>query len=61
MIPAEVCGPVASMLGIKVIPLTDAWALRRFAVCFQTYAALQPPARRLVDHLVERAAAAGPP
>ena len=60
-IPAEVGGPVAAMLGIKVIPLTDAWAQRRFAVCFQTFEALQPPARRLVDHLVERAAAAGPP
>jgi len=61
VVPVEVCGPVALMLGIEVIPLTDAWALRRFAVCFQTYAGLQPPARRLVDHLVERAAAAGPP
>ena len=45
----------------KVIPAHRRVALRRFAVCFQTYAALQPPARRLVDHLVERAAAAGPP
>ena len=60
VVPLEVCGPVAAMLGIEVIPLSDAWALRRFAVCFQSYAALQPPARRLVDHLAERAAAAGP-
>ena len=61
VVPVEVCGPVAAMLGIEVIPLTDAWALRRFVVCFQSYAALQPPARHLVDHLVERAAAAESP
>jgi len=61
VVPVEVCGPVAAMLGIEVIPLTDAWALRRFVVCFQSYAALQPPARHLIDHLVERAAAAESP
>ena len=44
------------MLGIQVIPLTDAWAVRRFAVCFPVYAALQPAARRLVDTWFERAA-----
>jgi DNA-binding transcriptional LysR family regulator len=60
VIPAEVCGAVATTLGIKVIPLTDAWAERRFAVCFRDYGALQPAARRLVDHLVERASAGEP-
>ena len=47
------------MLGVKVIPLTDAWAQRRFAVCFQEFDALQPAARRMVEHLVERAARVG--
>ena len=51
VVPVEVGGPYAAMLGVKVIPLTDAWAQRRFAICFQKLEALQPPARRLVEHL----------
>jgi DNA-binding transcriptional LysR family regulator len=57
VIPVEVGGPYATMLGVKLIPLTDAWAQRRFAVCFRDQEALQPAARRMVEHLVERAAA----
>jgi len=55
VIPQEVGAPYASMLGVKMIPLTDAWAVRRFAVCFQSFEGLQPAAQRLVDHLVARA------
>jgi DNA-binding transcriptional LysR family regulator len=55
VIPVEVAGPQVSMLGIKIIPLTDAWAQRSFAVCFRDFDALQPAAQRMVDHLVERA------
>ncbi len=62
VVPIEVGEQYAQVLGIRVVPLIDAWALRRFAVCFQDYEGLQPAAQRLVDHLVERAlAAAGPP
>jgi DNA-binding transcriptional LysR family regulator len=60
VVPLEVGEPYAAMLGIKVIPLGDAWAQRRFAVCFQDAAALQPAARRMVDHLEMRAAQAEP-
>lgn len=60
VIPLEVGGQVASMLGVKLIPLTDAWAQRNFAVCFQDIAALQPAVRRMVEHLVERARADAP-
>jgi DNA-binding transcriptional LysR family regulator len=55
VIPVEAGGPHAETLGIRLIPLTDAWAQRRFAVCFQDRDALQPAVRRMVDHLVERA------
>ena len=55
VVPVEVAGPHAAMLGIRVIPLTDAWARRSFAVCFRDINALQPAAQRLVDHLVSRA------
>lgn len=46
---------------MKIVPLSDAWAQRSFAVCFQKMEALQPPVRRLVEHLVERAAQAQAP
>ncbi|MDD5324196.1 MAG: LysR family transcriptional regulator [Polaromonas sp.] len=55
VIPVEVGGPIASLLGLKIIPLTDTWAQRNFAVCFQTFDALQPASQRMVNHLVARA------
>jgi len=58
VVPVEVGSPYAEMLGVKIIPLTDAWAHRRFAICFQKLEALQPPVRRLVEHLAQRAAQA---
>ncbi|MEP6875186.1 MAG: LysR substrate-binding domain-containing protein [Burkholderiales bacterium] len=57
IVPFEVGSPYARMLGVKLIPLTDRWAQRRFTVCFQNIENLQPAARRMVDHLAERAAA----
>ena len=59
VVPVEVGGPFATMPGIRVIPLTDSWAQRRFVVCFQRVDALQPAVRRMVDHLAERAVGAG--
>jgi DNA-binding transcriptional LysR family regulator len=56
IVPFEVGSPYAAMLGVKLIALSDAWARRRFIVCFQDLAGLPPAARRMVDHLVERAA-----
>ena len=56
VVPVEVGGPFAAFLGVQVIPLTDSWAQRKFAVCFQNLDGLQPAVRRMVDHLVERAA-----
>lgn len=58
VIPVEVCRRYAGVPGVKIIPLADAWAHRSFAVCFQGLQVLQPPVRRLVDHLVARAAQA---
>lgn len=42
---------------IKVIPLTDAWAKRRFAVCFRDQASLSPAAARMVAFLGGKASA----
>lgn len=55
VIPVEVGAAYAAMLGVEIIPLSDAWAQRRFAVCFQKFESLQPAAQRMVDHLVQRA------
>lgn len=56
VIPVEVAAAYRQSLGVQVIPLTDAWARRRFIVCFQRFDTLQPAAQRMVDHLAHRAA-----
>jgi len=57
VIPLEVASAHARVLGVKLIPLTDSWAKRRFAVCFRDFANLQPATRRVVEHLVAQATA----
>jgi DNA-binding transcriptional LysR family regulator len=59
VVPREVAEPVAAGFGVKVIPLTDAWAQRRFALCFRDEATLSPAARLLVAHLEQLAKAGG--
>ena len=60
VVPIEIGSPYATMLGVKLIPLTDAWTVRTFIVCFVDYDALPAASCRLVDHLAERAAALHP-
>ena len=43
--------PFGALRRIKMVPLTDPWASRRFVVCFRSHAHLQPAAIRMVDHL----------
>lgn len=57
VVPVEVAETYRPALGINVIPLADAWAQRRFVVCFRSFDALQPAAQRMVDYLVNRAGA----
>lgn len=61
VVPREVAEPVAGSLDLRVLPLTDPWAQRRFALCFRDEARLSPAARLLVGHLegLERARRAG--
>ena len=61
VVPVEVGGPYASLLGVKLVPLTDAWTERCFVICCRDFDVLQPASRRLVEHLVQRAAAASSP
>jgi DNA-binding transcriptional LysR family regulator len=58
VVPVEVSSPYAASRGIRVIPLSDAWAQRSFVVCFADHGALSPAAQRMVDYLVERSATA---
>jgi DNA-binding transcriptional LysR family regulator len=60
VVPLEVGETYTRMLDVKVIPLTDAWAHRRFVVCFRDFDGLQPAAQRMVDHLVDRATRSEP-
>lgn len=56
VVPLEVGEAYKRIFNIETIPLTDAWALRRFVVVFRDLETLQPAARRMVDHLASRAA-----
>jgi DNA-binding transcriptional LysR family regulator len=51
VVPIEVVQTYAQAQGLRVIPLMDPWAQRRFAICFRQKAHLSPAGRLLVDHL----------
>jgi DNA-binding transcriptional LysR family regulator len=55
VIPTQVGARYGGMLGIRVVPLSDAWALRRFVVCYRDFERLQPAAQRMVEYLHARA------
>ena len=59
VVPMEVSGGSAAGLPVRMVPLTDAWAQRSFAICFRQLDALQPASQRLVSHLQARAERAG--
>jgi DNA-binding transcriptional LysR family regulator len=56
IVPLEVARPFEQALGLKAIPLSDAWARRRFVACVRDEAALSVPARLLVESLAAVAA-----
>ncbi|WP_340520579.1 LysR family transcriptional regulator [Cupriavidus necator] len=57
IIPAEIAAPIAPTFGLRVIPLRNDWARRRFAICFRDLELLSPAARLLVAFLEQTAAA----
>jgi len=58
VVPREVVGASAQTLGLRLIPLTDAWARRRFVICTRPDVPLSATVRLLVSFLRERAAEA---
>ncbi len=59
VVPEEVAATYTRVFKVKTIPLVDAWAERRFVVCFRSFDQLQPAAQRVVDQLARRADEAG--
>lgn len=51
VLPREAVEPYATGYGLRLVPLRDAWARRRFALCFRDERTLTPAARLLVEYL----------
>ena len=51
VVPREVAAPFAQTAPVRTVPLSDAWAQRRFAICYRDEQALSPAAQLLVQHL----------
>lgn len=57
LVPREVAEPQAAAMGLRLVPLAEPWAERRFIVCHRGADTLSPAAQMLVEHL----AALAPP
>ncbi|MGZ5785536.1 MAG: LysR family transcriptional regulator [Ramlibacter sp.] len=51
LVPREVADIYAQAYALKVIPLAEPWARRRFIICYRDADALAPAAQLLADHL----------
>ncbi|MBI5276692.1 MAG: LysR family transcriptional regulator [Burkholderiales bacterium] len=56
VVPREVAEPIAVRYGMKLVPLAEPWARRRFIICFRDQQSLTPAAHLLVEHLASKAA-----
>ncbi|HEY2561055.1 MAG TPA: LysR family transcriptional regulator [Caldimonas sp.] len=59
VVPLEFGRRSAAGLDIRMVPISDPWAERNFAICFRQYETLPAASQRLVAHLQERAQQAG--
>jgi DNA-binding transcriptional LysR family regulator len=55
LVPREVVPPGAESLGLRLVPLAEPWAERRFILCHRDGQALAPAAQLLVDYLAAQA------
>ncbi len=51
LVPREVAEVYVAAYGLKIIPLAEPWAQRRFIICFRDVKTLSPSAQLLIDHL----------
>jgi DNA-binding transcriptional LysR family regulator len=56
VVPREVAQTYARTSGLRLVPLTDPWAERRFVICMRSREGLTASARLLADYLHARAA-----
>ena len=49
--PETTAQRAAKSLAIKVVDLTDTWALRDLTICVRDFDALPPYAQQLVEHM----------
>jgi DNA-binding transcriptional LysR family regulator len=54
MVPHEVAQGYADAYGLKLVPLAEPWARRRFIICFRDAKGLSPSAQLLLAHLAVR-------
>lgn len=54
MVPREVAQLYAQAYGLKIIPLAEPWAERRFIVCYRDEHSLPPAAQLLAEHLASQ-------
>lgn len=57
LVPREVAELPSATYGLKLIPLAEPWAQRRFILCHRGTETLSPAAQLLVDYLASKAAA----
>ena len=55
LVPREVAQSASEAQGLRLIPLAEPWADRRFIVCFRDSPPLSPAAQLLADHLASLA------
>jgi DNA-binding transcriptional LysR family regulator len=61
VVPIEVGRRSAVGADVALVPMSDAWAERTFAICFRRLDALPAASQRLLSHLRARAGEAAPP
>ncbi|MGZ5848727.1 MAG: LysR substrate-binding domain-containing protein, partial [Ramlibacter sp.] len=54
VVPREVAQLQAAAYGLRLVPLAEPWAERRFIICFRDAQLLSPAAQLLVEHLASR-------
>ncbi|MBU1818392.1 MAG: LysR family transcriptional regulator [Gammaproteobacteria bacterium] len=54
VVPREVAAHFALSAPVCIVPLSDPWARRRFAICYRSASTLPPAAHLLVTHLARQ-------
>jgi DNA-binding transcriptional LysR family regulator len=54
VVPREAATSFSRFEEVSFVPLSDAWAVRRFVLCAQDFSRLQPAARMLADYLTQQ-------